>query len=180
MKCDIYTIWQTYQNDLRAYVRKRVSNVEDADDIVQSVLIKITSYCERKNNVTHIRAWLYRITQNTIVDYYKKSDQTTTEVSLENLDFPSFQDYDENIYVWLNKFIKTLPSKYALPLHLFDIKGKPQKEVAKQLGLTLSATKSRIQRARIMLRDKFDECGKMEASENQFMSYSITKTCCLE
>lgn len=34
MKCDIYTIWKTYHKDLKAYVRKRVSNIEGANDMV--------------------------------------------------------------------------------------------------------------------------------------------------
>ncbi|MDO6761687.1 sigma-70 family RNA polymerase sigma factor [Tamlana sp. 2_MG-2023] len=180
MKCDIYTIWETYQKDLKAYVQKRVSNTEDANDIVQSVLIKVTNYCTHKNNVTHIKAWLYKITQNTIIDYYKKSNQTTSKVSFESLDLLNHQAYDENIFVWLHNFMNRLPKKYALPLYLSDIKELPQKEVAAQLGLTLTATKSRIQRARKMLKEKFEECGKIEASEHQLLSYHITKTCCLK
>jgi len=180
MKCDIYTIWETYQKDLKAFVKKRVSNTEDANDIVQSVLIKVINYCMHKNNVTHIKAWLYRIAQNTIADYYKKKNQRTTNFYLENLDVSANNDYDEKIFIWLHYFLDRLPKKYALPLHLSDIKGIPQKEVAAQMGLTLTATKSRIQRARKMLKEKFEECGKVEASEHQFMSYNITKTCCLK
>lgn len=180
MKCDIYTIWETYYKDLKAYVSKRVSNQEDANDIMQSVLIKITTYCEHKNDVTHIKAWLYRITQNTIIDNYKKAKQTTSKVNFVSLDLPNHQEYDENIFVWLHNFMNRLPKKYALPLYLSDIKGLPQKEVATKMGLTLTATKSRIQRARKMLKEKFEECGKVEPSEHQFLSYHITKTCCLE
>jgi len=180
MKCDMYTIWETYQKDLEVFVKKRVSNEEDANDITQSVLLKVANYCTHKNNVTHIKAWLYRITQNTISDYYKKSNQTRSIESFENLDVSNHHEYDENIFVWLHNFINRLPKKYALPLHLSDIKGLSQKEVAAQMGLTLTATKSRIQRARKMLKEKFEECGKVEASDHQFMSYNITKTCCLK
>ncbi|WP_276167358.1 sigma-70 family RNA polymerase sigma factor [Zobellia alginiliquefaciens] len=180
MKCDIYTIWETYQKDLKAYIRKRVSNQEDANDILQSVLIKVITYCEKKNNVTYIKAWLYTITQNTIIDYYKKSKQTASHSRLENLEILNQQEYDENIFVWLHNFLDSLPKKYALPLSLSDIKGIPHKKIAEQLGLTVTATKSRIQRARKMLKEKFEECGKVEASEHQLLSYNITKTCCLK
>ena len=180
MKCDIYTIWQAYQKDLKGYINKRVISKEEANDILQTVLIKATNYCGQKNNVAHIKPWLYRITQNTIIDYYKKLSQARVNESLENVDLTSHQDYDEYIFEWLYKFIDMLPHKYAQSLHLSDIKGLPQKEVAAQLGLTLTATKSRIQRARKLLREKFDECGKIETSEHQFLSYSITKSCCLK
>lgn len=179
MKCDIFSIWETHQNDLKGYVRKRVALEEDVNDIMQSVLIKITNYCEAKNNVTYIKPWIYKITQNTIIDFYKKAKKTSnTEV--EQLHLQAHQSADEEIYIWLHNFIAYLPTKYSVPLKLSDIEGKAQKEVAKQLGLTLSATKSRIQRARVKLKEKFDECGIMEYSENQDISYTVTKSCCLK
>ncbi|MEN7550035.1 sigma-70 family RNA polymerase sigma factor [Rapidithrix thailandica] len=179
MKCDIYKIWENYQSNLKSYVRKRAFNESDVNDIMQSVLIKITDYCETKNNVEYIKAWIYRITQNTIIDFYKKSKRIS-HVDLEYLQLQDPQDgYDENIYVWLHNFIDNLPTEYAVPLKLSDIEGKPQKKIAEQLGLTLTATKSRIQRARKKLREKFDECGMVEFSENQWLSYTVTKACCL-
>src|SRR5690606_29396085 len=148
MKCDIYTIWETYKNDLKGYAKKRVSDENDVDDIMQSVLIKITNYCEKKNNVEHIKAWLYKITQNTIVDFYKKSKRTIPNADFEHLNLQNYQEYDENIFVWLHNFIDNLPTEYSEPLRLSDIEGEPHKKIAEQLGVTLSATKSRIQRAR--------------------------------
>lgn len=180
MKCDIYTIWETYQIDLKSYVRKRVSNENDVNDIMQSVLIKITNYCETKNNVEYMKPWLYKVTQNTIIDFYKKSKRITTNADFEHLHLQNDQDYDENIFIWLHNFIDKLPTKYSEPLILSDIKGKSQKKIAEQLGLTLTATKSRIQRARRKLREKFDECGTVDPSKNQLFSYTITKACCLK
>ena len=144
MKCDIYKIWETHNKELKGYVRKRVSNENDVEDILQTVLIKITNYCETKNNVKHVKAWIYKITQNTITDFYKQSNKNT-----------------------------------KIAMELSDIEGVPQKTIADQLGLTLVATKSRIQRARKKLKEKFDECGEMEHIDNQTLSFTVTKSCCL-
>lgn len=179
MKCDIFNIWEIYRNDLKNYIRKRVFDENDADDIMQSVLIKITNYCETKNDVKYIKAWIYRITQNMIIDFYKKSKRTTY-TELEHIYLPDLKDFDENIYIWLHNFIDNLPTEYSVPLRLSDIDGKPHKKIAEQLGLTLPATKSRIQRARKKLREKFDECGFVEQSESQSLVFTITKTCCLK
>lgn len=179
MKCDIFKLWETHREDLKGYVGKRVSNDHDINDILQSVLIKITNYCEVKNDVTYVKSWVYRITHNTIVDFYKNSKRTTS-FDFENLRLQStLAAYNENIYVWLHTFIDNLPVKYAEPLKLSDIEGKPQKEIAKELGLTLVATKSRIQRARKMLKEKFAECGITERSDSQSLEYTVTKKCCL-
>lgn len=178
MKCDVFNIWTTYRNDLKGYVSKRVSDKNDADDILQSVLIKFANYCETKNDVQNIKAWIYRITQNTIIDFYKKSNRTTN-ADLEHFCLQDYQDYDENIFVWLHNFIDSLPVEFSIPLRLSDLERKPQKEIAELLGLTIEATKSRIQRARKKVREKFDECGVVEHSENQTLLFTVTKSCCL-
>lgn len=178
MQCDIYTIWTKYKDGLKGYVSKRVSNSNDVDDILQTVLIKLVNYCQTKNDVKYIKAWMYSITHNTVVDFHKKSN-TMVKTSLENFNIRDDSNYDENIFIWLHNFIDGLPDKYAIPLRLSDLERKPQKEIAEQLGLTLEATKSRIRRARKKLRQKFDECGIVEQSENQGFLYTVTKSCCL-
>lgn len=178
MKCDIYKIWINHSKDLKGYVRKRVSNENDVEDILQTVLIKITNYCETKNNVKHVKAWIYKITQNTITDFYKQSNKNT-KIAMELPQTTDTHEFDENIYSWLHTFIDQLPAAYAEPLKLSDIEGVPQKTIADQLGLTLVATKSRIQRARKKLKEKFDECGEMEHIDNQTLSFTVTKSCCL-
>lgn len=152
MKCDVFHIWINNKDNLKGYISKRVVDKSDVDDILQSVLIKFANYCETRNDVQNIKAWIYRITQNTIIDFYKKSNWTTSS-DLEILKLQDNQTYDENIFIWLYNFIDDLPGKYSIPLRLSDLERKPQKEIAEQLGLTLEATKSRIQRARKMLID---------------------------
>ena len=178
MQCDVFNIWITYRDDLKGYVSKRVADKADADDILQSVLIKLVNYCEKKNDVRNVKGWIYRITQNTIIDFVKKSGRTAN-TDFETLIVQDHQDYDENVFVWLHNFIDSLPDEYAIPLRLSDLERKPQKDIAERLGLTLEATKSRIQRARKMVRQKFDECGIVEQTENQTFLFTITKSCCL-
>lgn len=177
MKCDIFNIWEDYRDGLKGYIIKRVHDENDAEDILQSVLIKVTNHCEKKNNVKHVKAWMYKVTNNTIIDFYKQSSRTIN-TDLAQLYLHHSQRYDESVFFWLDVFIDNLPVKFSLPLRLSDIEGKSQKEIAQQLGLTLAATKSRIQRARKKLREKFDKCGSVEQSENQTLSYTITKSCC--
>jgi RNA polymerase sigma-70 factor (ECF subfamily) len=79
---------------------------------------------------------------------------------------------------WVEPLISLLPKEYAIPLRLSDIEGLKQQEVAKRLGLSLSATKSRVQRARKLLKQKFEECGVIESNEYQSVSFTVTKPCC--
>src|SRR5690606_32503332 len=178
MKCDVFNIWETYRNDLKNYIRKRVFDENDADDIMQSVLIKITSYCETKNDVKYIKAWIYRITQNMIIDFYKKSKRTTY-TELEHIYLPVLKDFDENIYIWLHAFIDNLPTEYSVPLRLSDIDGKPHKKIAEQLRLIFPSTSARIQRERNKIIEELDECGFVEFSVGQSLVITITRPVCL-
>lgn len=177
MKCDVFNIWAEHMTDLKNYASKRVRNTDDVNDILQSVLIKFTKYCETKNDVKNFKGWLYRITHNAIIDFYKQSN-LLVKSEPNDLAFQDNQGNSENIFIWLHYFIDSLPAKYSVPLKLHDLERKPQKEIADLLDLTLEATKSRILRARKMLKNKFEECGVIEHSENQLL-YTITKPCCL-
>jgi RNA polymerase sigma-70 factor (ECF subfamily) len=74
--------------------------------------------------------------------------------------------------------IELLPKEYAKPLMLSDIDKIPQKDIAKQLNLELSATKMRIQRARIKLRALFVDCCHIEFDkQGNFIGCSIKEFC---
>ena len=66
---------------------------------------------------------------------------------------------------YLRPLLNLLPEHYAIPLCLADLEGMKQQEIADRLGLSLSAVKSRIQRARVMLRAKIVECSHLEMDE---------------
>ncbi|MCA1758619.1 MAG: hypothetical protein LC658_02525 [Bacteroidales bacterium] len=74
--------------------------------------------------------------------------------------------------------IHLLPEKYSNPLLLSVIENIPQAEIAKQLNLSVSATKMRVQRARKMLYDKFIECCDIEYSKTGGLLHCEIKENC--
>ena len=73
--CNIFEIWEEYKSSLLGYIKKRVSDNSDANDILQDVLLKSYQFCSKGKTVLHLKSWLYKITQNAIIDYYKKSNK---------------------------------------------------------------------------------------------------------
>ena len=74
--------------------------------------------------------------------------------------------------------INLLPEHYARALYMSDIDGLPQTLVAVKLGLSLSATKMRIQRARKMLYKLFFKCCEIEYSKNgNVINCTIKESC---
>lgn len=175
-KCDVFSIWLKYQERVHNYIRKRVHHPGDSENILHTVLLKMHRYCEKSADVKNVSSWLYQIASNTIVDYYRDR-QKFTEMETEKLP-PVDADIPVNSAIdWIRPLLDQVPDKYADLLVMADLEGMRQKEIADKKGLTLTATKSRIQRGRKKLEEKFRECGIVEHHGNQIL-FTATKSCC--
>jgi RNA polymerase sigma-70 factor (ECF subfamily) len=178
MNCDVPELWLQHKNELRSFIQKRVNDKELTDDILQEVLMKVYSFCISKSGVSNIRSWLFQIAQNTITDNYRRQSKFTKleptydlESEDQNLAFSEASNY-------ILPMLDFLPEKYALPLRLSDIDNLKQADIAKKLHLTLSATKSRIQRARQLLKAEFITCCHFETdSQGNLISLEIKDNC---
>jgi RNA polymerase sigma-70 factor (ECF subfamily) len=71
-----------------------------------------------------------------------------------------------------------LPEKYAIPLKMADIEGLKQQEIANKLGLSLTGAKSRIQRARKLLKEEIHTCfHTKECSSAGLTDFSLRQDC---
>jgi RNA polymerase sigma-70 factor (ECF subfamily) len=141
--------------------------------------MKLIESHQNKKEIKNIKAWLFQVSRNTLFDYYKKNN---LEYNLDkdwNLqEEPSSELSKIMVSDYVIPMIKLLPEEYARPLMLSDIDKVPQKDIARQLNLELSATKMRIQRARTKLRALFVECCHIEYDkQGNFIGCSIKNYC---
>lgn len=156
-------LFEEYHAKLLGFIRARVGNPDDAEDILQETFLKIHSQINTLKENTKIQSWIYSITRNTIIDYYR-THKSTKELP-ESLSKPDPEPYEENrqeMADWFLPLINALPPQYKQPLMLSEIDGLSQKEVAEKAGLSLSATKSRIQRGRKVLKSTLLDCCQFE------------------
>lgn len=176
--CDVPALWQEQKNELRNFILKRVKDQDLTNDILQDVLMKVYNFCISKSGVRNIRSWLFQIAQNTITDHYRKQSKLT---DLENL--TEIENEDPNIAFneatnYILPMLDFLPKEYAVPLKLADIDNMKQADIAKKLNLGLSATKSRIQRARQLLKAEFITCCHFETDkQGNLISFEIKDSC---
>ena len=157
---EVSSLWIEYKIGLKFYILKKIKNEDLADELSHEVLMKIYKSCCSGNEIKNIRSWMYQIAHNTVIDHLKKEDKFADEVT-EILGVDEKNTY-ENVEEFVEPLIKILPKKYAEPLLLSDIEGINQIEVSKKMNLSLTATKSRIQRARKLLKEKIIDCSNLE------------------
>jgi len=127
----------------------------------------------------HLKSWLYKITQNTIIDHYRKNSKTIP------FEFDFIETENENSIVgeasdYIYALLQLLPKDYATPLYMSDIEGIDQKVIADKLGISLVNTKARIQRARVKLKQRFLECCAVGFNDNgEMVSFDIKPECTL-
>jgi RNA polymerase sigma-70 factor (ECF subfamily) len=170
------SLWLEYKKGLKYYIFKKVKDEELSNDLSHEVLMKVYNSCCSNIEIKNVRSWIYQIAHNTTIDYLRKENKFTNEVP-ENITKDESNTYSE-AGEFIKPLIELLPEKYAIPLKLSDIDELKQKEVSKKLNLSLTATKSRIQRARKLLKELIIECSDLEMDENgKLISLDIKKSC---
>ena len=194
-------IWVNFSSRLHVFINQRISNTSDTDDILQEVFLKIHSKIDTLKDETKIQSWIYRIAQNTIIDYHRK--QKGRFVNIDFLPLPDEQDEEcivrknssgnniiplsvednhedaeQEIASGLKEMVKTLPEKYSQALLLVEFEGLSQIELSERLGISISGAKSRVQRGRQMLWDALMRCCHFEFDKYGTIIASHPIKCC--
>lgn len=164
---DIEQIWKDYYTKLYAFVVKRVAE-KDAEDILQDVFVKINDGIDGLKTEGKLENWMYRITRNSIIDYYRSKKQIDDLPSIaEELQTDEENEASKEIMSCFAPMILNLPDKYRTALTLSELEGKTQKELAELENLSLSGAKSRVQRGRDLLKKMLEECCQIETDKCQ-------------
>lgn len=175
-------VWNEFSSELYKYIIGKVKNKYDAEDILQDVFVKIYKNIDRINDQSKLKSWLYKITKNTIIDYYRTKKEIS--VDIKKLDKVLEEDNNSNnmneeISKCLEKIIFELPKKYQEAIELYDMKGMKHKEISEKLDVTISCSKMRVKRARTKLKEILLECCDFEVDKfGNIIDYKQKKTEC--
>lgn len=159
-----------YRNPITNYLYRFLNDYEEAVDLAQETFVRVYFAIERYHTDYAFSTYIYRIATNLAISELRKRKRRTL-LSLTGLfqseadDVTEYQPADEKALPdenvigderdrVISRAIATLPPKYRVPVILRDIEGRSYEEIAKILGLGLGTTKSRISRARALLREK--------------------------
>ncbi|MFT3910018.1 MAG: sigma-70 family RNA polymerase sigma factor [Ferruginibacter sp.] len=157
------------RNQLLGFIKKRVSNNEDAEDILQDVFYQLAGNTEPIEQVT---GWLYKVTRNKIIDNYRKQRLplaedmfgSNTESEDEMEDWKEFLLPDDNnpetsylrnlFWEALQSALDELPAEQRDVFIQNEMEGIPFKEIEQQTGVSVATLISRKRYAVLHLRDR--------------------------
>ncbi|MEM7371848.1 MAG: sigma-70 family RNA polymerase sigma factor [Bacteroidota bacterium] len=150
--------------------RKCLTFVRDKDvaqDMVQDVLLKVFTQLSKFKGNSRFSTWLYAVTYNFCVEYYRKNNRYTTVDIQEGPDYSESDDSDEKELLaarahQLNQALDQIPPEEKMILLSKYQDGASIKELMVQLDISESAVKMRLSRARKRIKHLIDEAEKRE------------------
>lgn len=155
------------------FIRKRVNNVADAEDILQDVFYQFTEYSRLGSQIDSITAWLFTVTRNKITDWFRKkretsfSDHTIESDGEETLflaeiiaDHSAQTDAPMTRKVMaeaIMEAIDELPQDQRTVFLQHEIEGKSFKEMSAETGVSVNTLLSRKRYAVLYLREQLAE-----------------------
>ncbi|HGJ66134.1 TPA: sigma-70 family RNA polymerase sigma factor [bacterium] len=149
-----------YKEGIYAFVYSEIRNFQDAQDVTQEVFIQAYQDLRNLKRWESFSFWLYRIARRKCISWFrdrtKRVDHDFIDDQEQNkIDIPSLKSYqDDRLAESVQEALNTLPSIYreALILHYFG--GMKSEEIAESLGISPTAIRMRLSRAREQLKEE--------------------------
>lgn len=151
-KAHIEQIYGKYSDTVFRIAYSIVKDISEAEDITSDVFIKFFTYEKDFENEEHEKAWLIRTTINKCKDMFR-SFRIKNRVTLES--WQAYCETEEESEVF--EKVMSLPEKYRIVIHLFYFEGYSTEEIAKMLKVRGQTVRTRLSRARSLLRKSLGE-----------------------
>jgi RNA polymerase sigma-70 factor, ECF subfamily len=147
------------------FISKRVEP-QDVDDVLQNVFVRIQRGLGDLRDTDKIVAWAYQVARNAIIDHARhkavRRHEPLERVRSATTPEPDEESAARELAIIVGHFIAMLPEPYRDALRLTELEGLTQAEAARRAGLSLPGMKSRVQRARVQLRELLEACCDIE------------------
>ena len=147
------------QSRLRRFIRRRVSDPRDAEDILQEVFSELVEANRLLMPIDHVTGWLFRVARNRITDLFRKKKPESFDDTFEDL-LPSPDAGPEARYarqVLLDELvlaIEELPEEQRDVFIAHELHGRSFKDMAAETGVSINTLLSRKRYAVLSLRER--------------------------
>jgi len=162
-------VFRQYAPMVYNLARRMLGNDADAEDVTQDVLLQVVRKLDTFRGDSSISTWLHRVTVNAALAHRRKRAHRSEHETHDPLNHfledghhahsvrpwsipPDQEILDQETHQLVEKSIAQLPEVYRDVYVLADVQGLPNAEIADMLELSLPAVKSRLHRARLLMR----------------------------
>lgn len=171
--------WHENEQLIKNWLIKQTGNQDQAQDLLQDLFIKAMQHKDIFCSNDDAKSWLFKVAKNGFIDSYRKSKNKTLALPQDdNIEYTKTEDNSPpliDLQQCLTRVILELDEDDKEIIELCDMQGMHQADYAQLKQLSLSATKSRIQRARKKLRQQMVTACKVQFDHNKVCSFTPRK-----
>jgi RNA polymerase sigma factor (sigma-70 family) len=174
----ITSAYENEHNRLLGYIRRRIPNHVEAEDILQDIFYQLTVGFNDIRRIENLTAWLYKVADNRIIDLFRKRKHDTVSysesiaegedgpLSLEEIlpstgTSPGDEELKELIWETIEETLSSLPEEQRSVFIENEFEEKSFKEISEKTGIGINTLISRKRYAVLALRKNLDELYKL-------------------
>lgn len=149
-----FQLYKLYYKAMFSVSLRIVNDQVEAEDVMQEAFLSAFKRMDTYKGEVSFGAWLKRIVVNRSLDYLKKRKAHFEEINEQSAEFTDYQmDTRELDTKALKQSIQELPDGYRVVLSLYLIEGYDHDEISQILGISNSASRTQLLRAKNKLRE---------------------------
>ena len=155
-------LFDLYRARIMGICRRYTSSREEAEDVFQEAFVKIFKGIRSVEEYNYLERWMIRTSINTAINYYHRNKRHHEYLAIDTLE--SFTEEDSNVVAQLDntrllELVNALPDGYRIVFNLYVIEGYKHREIASMLDISENTSKSKLSRAKILLKEKLQLMG---------------------
>lgn len=162
-------LYDTYAAKMFVVCLRYTKEQMDAEDVLQDGFIKVFKNLDKYRGDGSFEGWLRRIFVNTAIEHIRKNKNFTNDISdnIENTVKDKYSNALDNLFEKdIYNITSGLSEGYKTVFNMYAIEGYSHKEIAEQLGITESTSKSQFSRAKAILRNLIQNIGSSVSEKN--------------
>lgn len=167
-------------NSMYNFAYRLTFDGDDANDLVQDTYLKAFRFIHSFEKGTNAKAWLFRILKNSFINDYRKKSKEPAKVDYQDVEtYYNSDDVDRQITPDLrveslqdmigdeiSNALNSLDVDFRTVIILCDLEGFKYEEMAKILDIPIGTVRSRLHRARNLLKEKLSDYAKQMGYKN--------------
>ena len=167
-------------NSMYNFAYRLTLDLDDAKDLLQDTYLKAFRFIDSFQKGTNAKAWLFRILKNSFINDYRKKSKEPSKVDYQEVEtYYNSEDVDRQITPDLRVealqdmigdeisiALNSLDVDFRTVIILCDLEGFKYEEMAKILDIPIGTVRSRLHRARNLLKEKLSEYAKKMGYKN--------------